>query len=616
MSDITNLTEANIQSAMDSIFGSASTWHFVNLYSVGQKETASEDWSAAGKEFGSIWSNMATSWNYQSGSDLNSYISQFFSGFATDNGALKILGNTVSTIGLSLGEAVGSISAGISEGLSAASEIDKQFGSIEAWVDSQGYNFLNGGASTLSNVITTLADNIGNDSVIMSVISKGLTIFSDSISNGYTNGVDETSFGGLLENSWNKGSSSFLATFKNGSSKYKLNVLSTTPLDPGENSENLYGTMMLGAPPVFNHISDPKNRAVSSTFLRDAKFLSLTPGYPQYNGSYYLQKKNNDQLHMTSSGEAMLEYLLSNGVDANFAKKDRRYYTFKASYSDYYAYLEAMLNPLWIKMGLASTANNEFNIFSFFKITDPSTGKIITDSAELIDRYRSSLGFYVNPTGALTESINSTSTSYGNENASTVNTASEEYQRINYLTGMGTGGNVRNAVRQATASLGVGRNIASFVSDSLSGTWAGIKSIKSDGLILGALQTATGLVSDTQKFLTEKDNGAVMQSFATTNGMKVVYPELWSDSTYMKSVNINFEFISPYGDPLSVFQYVMVPFCALLCFAMPRQAADNGYVSPFFVRADIPGYFTSDLAMITKILPTMTGVAWLYVPDM
>jgi hypothetical protein len=274
-----------------------------------------------------------------------------------------------------------------------------------------------------------------------------------------------------------------------------------------------------------------------------------------------------------------------------------------------------MLNPLWIKMGLASTANNEFNIFSFFKITDPSTGKIITDSAELIDRYRSSLGFYVNPTGALTESINSTSTSYGNENASTVNTASEEYQRINYLTGMGTGGNVRNAVRQATASLGVGRNIASFVSDSLSGTWAGIKSIKSDGLILGALQTATGLVSDTQKFLTEKDNGAVMQSFATTNGMKVVYPELWSDSTYMKSVNINFEFISPYGDPLSVFQYVMVPFCALLCFAMPRQAADNGYVSPFFVRADIPGYFTSDLAMITDFTWTKGGESNLWTKD-
>jgi hypothetical protein len=97
--------------------------------------------------------------------------------------------------------------------------------------------------------------------------------------------------------------------------------------------------------------------------------------------------------------------------------------------------------------------------------------------------------------------------------------------------------------------------------------------------------------------------------------MKVVYPELWSDSTYMKSVNINFEFISPYGDPLSVFQYVMVPFCALLCFAMPRQAADNGYVSPFFVRADIPGYFTSDLAMITDFTWTKGGESNLWTKD-
>jgi hypothetical protein len=69
----------------------------------------------------------------------------------------------------------------------------------------------------------------------------------------------------------------------------------------------------------------------------------------------------------------------------------------------------------------------------------------------------------------------------------------------------------------------------------------------------------------------------------------------------MRNMSFTFNFVSPYGDPLSIFQYVYVPFLSLLTFAMPRQAAQNGLVSPFFVRADIPGWITSDLAIISDL---------------
>jgi hypothetical protein len=599
--------KSSTESAINSVFGTS-----INLYKVGMTATSSENFSAATNTFGAVWKNMSENWQYTSG---NWSLLGGSNWGVLGKGLLTVLQNTVATFGLALGEGIGTISAGFSEAMSVASDIDNKFGSIEKWIDQTGYAFLSGGQSTIAGVMGTIAENIGNDSAILGVISRGLTIFTDALAAGYVNGVSETSFGGLLENSWSKGANSFLSTFMTGSSKYTVHVLPSTPLDPGANSQNLYGTMLLGTPPVFNNISDPKNRSIMTTFLRDAKFLSLTPGYPQYNGSIYLQAKNKDQLHMTQTGEAMMEYLLSNGIDSNFAKKDKRYYTFKSNYEDYYSYLEAMLNPIWIKMGLATVNNTEFNIFSFFKITDSTTGKITTSEGSLIDRYRSPLGFFVNPSNALTESINSTPTSYGNENMGVVNNASDEYQRINYITGMGTGGNVRNAVRTATTVLGVGRNLSSFLGDTLSGTISGINSFKTDGILLGALKTASGALSDTQRFFTEKDNGAVMQSFATTNGMKVVYPELWQDSSYMKSININFEFISPYGDPESIFKYVMVPFCSLLCFAMPRQAADNGYVSPFFIRADIPGYFTSDLGMITDFTWTKGGESNLWTKD-
>jgi len=97
--------------------------------------------------------------------------------------------------------------------------------------------------------------------------------------------------------------------------------------------------------------------------------------------------------------------------------------------------------------------------------------------------------------------------------------------------------------------------------------------------------------------------------------MKVKYPDLWSDSGYTRGINFNFTFQSPYGDPLSIFKYVYVPFFALLAFAMPRQAAENGYVSPFFVRADVPGLFTSDLALISNLSFTRGGANNLWTKD-
>ena len=97
--------------------------------------------------------------------------------------------------------------------------------------------------------------------------------------------------------------------------------------------------------------------------------------------------------------------------------------------------------------------------------------------------------------------------------------------------------------------------------------------------------------------------------------MKVQYPKLWNDSGYSKNLNFNFNFVSPYGDPLSIFQYVYVPFFALLAYALPRQAADNGYVSPFFVRADIPGQFTSDLALISDLTWIKGGDGNLWTKD-
>ena len=89
----------------------------------------------------------------------------------------------------------------------------------------------------------------------------------------------------------------------------------------------------------------------------------------------------------------------------------------------------------------------------------------------------------------------------------------------------------------------------------------------SGGLVKGALSLASGIA----KFTTTQDLGSVVQSFMASNGMRVMYPQLWANSAYQKNITVSFNFISPYGDPLSIFQYVYVPFFSLLAFVLPRQ---------------------------------------------
>jgi hypothetical protein len=187
---------------------------------------------------------------------------------------------------------------------------------------------------------------------------------------------------------------------------------------------------------------------------------------------------------------------------------------------------------------------------------------------------------------------------------------------------MGKAGAIRNTARSVAMGLSFTKNIIQFVKDAASETIGTAKSFFQKGgnmiskIAMGAVGGALGAVKDVYRNTTQVDLGAQMQSFATTNGMHVVYPDLWADGGgYSKSMTFDFNFTSPYGDPLSIFKYVYVPFCTLLCFTMPRAADDNGYVSPFFVRADMPGLFTCDLGLISNISYTRGGPNGLFTKD-
>ncbi len=457
-------------------------------------------------------------------------------------------------------------------------------------------------SSTITNVIsfieTSLLSIMDEDSLIASMVFSVLGSVSSSLV--YVDGISETEFGTSMEESWYQDSDSFLNYFSTGSASPNVNILSYTPLS-SSSSSSIYGNMILGIPPAYIGKTDPNNRASINTFMKDGRVLSLTPGLPKFNGGYTEQLLTSigtgtasTYLTQTTTGDEMLSYLLRNGLDSTFSSKDKRYYVFQSKYSEYFAYLETMLNAVWIKLGLSKSSSSSgsviYDIFSFFNIKD-GTGIDGSKYNSIIEEYRSPLGFYINASGSFTESISNQE--YTSDLANNVNSNSDTFQQLNYITGMGTGSVLQQARR---AYGGVTQNVTN----------------------LGTYITETfgsSITSGINTLFTSADVSATVQQFNVSNGMKVMYPNLWSDSSYSKSMNFNFSFTSPYGDPLSIFHHVYVPFCALLAFALPRQAAENGYVSPFFVRADIPGMLTSDLALISDMSWTKGGDANLWTKD-
>ena len=468
--------------------------------------------------------------------------------------------------------------------------------------------------------------------VLLGTLGGIITVMADGMKK-YEDGVTETEFGARQETSWHGSPlTSFLNFFElennttKEESQRKVNFLKSNPLDSGEEMTSIYGSMIMGTPFLFNELADPTNRSLINSLVKDARYVSFTPGMPKFNGLSYNSMAKNNIFNQTTEPNSMLEYLKKNGIDSEFAEKDKRYYTFQTNYELYYAYLETMLNAIWVKMGLGKGENDTFNLFTFFDIDSNKGGGIKSSGYKKLKssfKSNSSIGFFINPTNGISESISNSPGGQGDSLASQANANADEYRQMNYLTGMGTGGGMQDAARTAAISTKSTSNLISMLSGTFGGTIDALSHTDSNGGGTGGAASAlaklakvsVALVSDITTFTTTNDLGAVIQSFATANGMQVTFPNLWGNSSFSKSVSLQFSFVSPYGDPLSIFKYVYVPFCALLCFGMPRQAAENGLVSPFLVRCDIPGLFTSDMAMVADISWTRGGGAGLWTKD-
>jgi len=308
---------------------------------------------------------------------------------------------------------------------------------------------------------------------------------------------------------------------------------------------------VMGIPYRMNALADPSDRMYSETFLSDICTVSFYPGKPKYRKTdpeivskaesfFESDSGDGEQSFLEGVGEAIL-----GSTDNLGDNKDYRYYHFEEDYNNYLTYLNLMLNVTASTMGIGA---GDFASY-FGGIGGMNHG----------------IAYYAGTQANISESF---SNSFGDSQIANVSkTMSDAAKEMQFL----------------------------FGANSMKETGAGKLSSGLTDTVNGIIQTLGGSTVDNVSG--ELNNG--VQS--ALSGMNMAYPQIWKDSSFSRSYSMTFEFYSPYGNPDSIFGNVYVPFLSLLALAAPRQFQTSSYGSPFLCRVDCPGFFTSDLAVITSI---------------
>ena len=133
----------------------------------------------------------------------------------------------------------------------------------------------------------------------------------------------------------------------------------------------------------------------------------------------------------------------------------------------------------------------------------------------------------------------------------------------------------------------------------------GVEALRNDAEIASNIENVQSWVN---KIL---GHGNVLSNLAThlttvVAGGKLIFPEIWSDSSFSKSYRCEFKFIAPDPSPLSIYLNVLVPLFHLICMTCPQSVVSNpnGYTNPFIVKAIYKGFFSVDMGIITDMSVT------------
>ena len=256
-----------------------------------------------------------------------------------------------------------------------------------------------------------------------------------------------------------------------------------------------------------------------------------------------------------------------------------KYYSVDFNYKDYYDILDAMLLCLSTYLGIQDRyitmtpykKNGKRGKRKYTKIKNCSWRGELNKDFKTFFNCAENLVFYLDGLDTVSESFSNDTTE--SQLKSAMDTVADSVHEVMFL--FGNNSNTVSALRQGTANVtNVLGNVASPLADKLAG-----------GIIASISENA-------ESFL---------------DGGKIVFPKIWSDSSFDRSYQLDFKFRSPDHDSLSIFLNVLKPYCKLLALTLPRALPNNDpnlYRSPFLVKAACKGLFSIDMGIISSMSVT------------
>lgn len=347
----------------------------------------------------------------------------------------------------------------------------------------------------------------------------------------------------------------------------------STLLEPGklkiENTRSIFGM-----PYQFNKLTDNRlggdegnsdntfGRKYAQKIVSRAPVLIMQAGTPTF-----LKGFNDDQKKsmIEGLGKTAAEGAASLTGIQSTVNSAGKYYSFKDASNEYYRGVNQMCRAMGVFLGITDETINvnghedKIGNFDWRKSSEkPNFGY-----------YRGAVGFYVNAEAQTSDGIsNGTRAS---ALSGQVNQLSDQAAELQFI----LGGVVSSDIPGLS---GVANKFQT------SGDQAAKTANKADDT-----QNNTGLI------------GSMINNINTLMaGGRLIFPEIWSDSSFTKNYNITIKLDSPDCDKLSIYMNILVPLAHIMGFCLPRYSGSNAYVSPFLVRAYLRSMFHVDMGIITS----------------
>lgn len=254
---------------------------------------------------------------------------------------------------------------------------------------------------------------------------------------------------------------------------------------------------------------------------------------------------------------------------------DGRYYNVTYAYDEYFRYFNCMMSAVAVFLNMYDTVVPTLTGSATKKLGEYDWSNELNDDLKTFFSAKENLVFYVDGFNSVSESFSNDTTE--SSIASQINSTSDTANELNFLL---AGNNSALA------------KIADNVTDAVSSVSSALSGLLGEvgGGIIGSLSD-TGINT-------------------LVNGGKIVFPQIWSNSSYSRDYTLDLKLRSPDHDSLSIFLNVIKPYCKILCLCLPRVMEHedhyniNGYMSPFLVKAFSKGMFNIDMGIISSLSVT------------